>query len=398
MPSARRGRSARRLEAALPGDERERRRGRDVSCLGQCDGAPAVSINDHIYRDVTPAQAEALVLTALGGSGLPECRPKAQSTGWRPIPMAKPSTTARCGQLVATRDWDGVIAQLKASGLSGLGGAGFPTGVKWEAVRKAPGAEKYVVCNADESEPGTIKDRFIMEHLPHLVIEGMIIAGLVTGARKGILYIRHEYEAQEHILARGDRALLRTRAFSARTCWAPDSTFDLELFVSPGGYICGEESALIEAIEGKRAEPRNKPPFPVTHGVLQQADGAEQCGDVRQRAADSGRTASTGTKRRAGRRGGAEVRRRQRRCAQSGRLRNPDGDADVGSDLQPGGRHRRREEVEGVRAVGSVVGLSAGVDGGCRGSISSRWRRSGRCWGRARSWSAPKAAACSTWR
>ena len=97
-------------------------------------------------------------------------------------------------RLVQTRDWDGVIAQLKASGLSGLGGAGFPTGIKWEAVRKAPGAEKYVVCNADESEPGTIKDRFILQNLPNLVIEGMIIAGLVTGAQKGILYIRHEYE------------------------------------------------------------------------------------------------------------------------------------------------------------------------------------------------------------
>ena len=93
-----------------------------------------------------------------------------------------------------------MIAQLKASGLSGLGGAGFPTGVKWEAVRKERGPEKYVVCNADESEPGTIKDRFIMRNLPNLVIEGMIIAGLVTGAQKGILYIRHEYQAQEHIL------------------------------------------------------------------------------------------------------------------------------------------------------------------------------------------------------
>ena len=92
--------------------------------------------------------------------------------------------------------------------MSGLGGAGFPTGVKWEIVRKERSAEKYVVCNADESEPGTIKDRFIMQHLPHLVIEGMIIAGLVTGAQKGILYIRHEYEAQEHILRRRDRALL----------------------------------------------------------------------------------------------------------------------------------------------------------------------------------------------
>src|SRR5260370_28113207 len=93
-----------------------------------------------------------------------------------------------------------VIAELTASGLPGLGGAGFLTGSKWKLVRAAPGDEKYVVCNADESEPGTIKDRFILQNLPNLVIEGMILAGLVTGAQKGILYIRHEYEEQEHNL------------------------------------------------------------------------------------------------------------------------------------------------------------------------------------------------------
>ncbi len=113
---------------------------REVSCLGQCDGAPAVSINDHIYRGVTPAQAEALVLTALGGSGLPaHAGRKAKFAGWRPILTGMASRMARCGRRWRLRDWDGVIAKLKASGLSGLGGAGFPTGVKWEAVRKAPG-------------------------------------------------------------------------------------------------------------------------------------------------------------------------------------------------------------------------------------------------------------------
>ena len=151
--------------------------------------------------------------------------------------------------------------------LSGLGGAGFPTGMKWEAVRKAPGPEKYVVCNADESEPGTIKDRFIMRNLPNLVIEGMIIAGLVTGAEKGIFYIRHEYQAQEEIL-RQEIARCYAQGILGLSVLGSGLRFDLELFVSPGGYICGEESALIEAIEGKRAEPRNKPPFPVHQGVF----------------------------------------------------------------------------------------------------------------------------------
>ena len=103
-------------------------------------------------------------------------------------------------RLVESRDWTGTFAILKAAGLRGLGGAGFPTESKWQLVRQAPGPEKYIVCNADESEPGTFKDRFILTHLPHLVIEGMILASILTGAKKGILYIRHEYEEQEEIL------------------------------------------------------------------------------------------------------------------------------------------------------------------------------------------------------
>ncbi len=240
---------------------------RDISCLGQCDGAPAISINDHIYRGVTVAQAEALVLTALGGNELPEMLgdEKTLDLASDPYPGAEHYGALRMA--LAARDWDAVIAQLKASGLSGLGGAGFPTGMKWEAVRRAPGREKYVVCNADESEPGTIKDRFIMRNLPNLVIEGMIIAGLVTGAEKGILYIRHEYHAQEKIL-RQEIDSCYAQGILGPSVLGSGLTFDVELFVSPGGYICGEESALIEAIEGKRAEPRNKPPFPVHQGVF----------------------------------------------------------------------------------------------------------------------------------
>jgi NADH:ubiquinone oxidoreductase subunit F (NADH-binding)/NADH:ubiquinone oxidoreductase subunit E len=245
---------------------------RDISCLGQCDGAPAVSINDHIYRGVTLAQGEALVLTALGGNELPELAADelptdAKALGLASDPYQGAEHYGALRMVAAARDWDAVIAQLKASGLSGLGGAGFPTGMKWEAVRREPGPEKYVVCNADESEPGTIKDRFIMGNLPNLVIEGMIIAGLVTGAGKGILYIRHEYHAQEEIL-REEIERCYAEGILGSSVLGSGLAFDLELFVSPGGYICGEESALIEAIEGKRAEPRNKPPFPVHQGVF----------------------------------------------------------------------------------------------------------------------------------
>jgi formate dehydrogenase beta subunit len=238
---------------------------REVSCLGQCDGAPAASINGHVFRNVNAAKAEAFVLVALSGS-LPPARREARQTNLAADPYRGSTQYGALRKLIETRDWVGAIAQLKTSGLSGLGGAGFPTGIKWEAVRNAPGSEKFVICNADESEPGTIKDRFIMEHLPHLLIEGMIIAGIVTGAQRGILYIRHEYQAQESILEEEiNRA--RGEGLVGSNILGSDLKFELEIFVSPGGYICGEETALMEAIEGKRAEPRNKPPFPVTNGL-----------------------------------------------------------------------------------------------------------------------------------
>ncbi|MGC1292473.1 MAG: NADH-ubiquinone oxidoreductase-F iron-sulfur binding region domain-containing protein, partial [Candidatus Acidiferrales bacterium] len=144
----------------------------------------------------------------------------------------------------------------------------FPAGTKWEIVKAAPGAEKFIVCNADESEPGTFKDRFIVQNVPHLVIEGMILAGLFTGARKGIFYIRHEYESPKKAIAEEIRACYRD-GILGKNVLGSGLAFDLEIFTSPGGYICGEETALLEAIEEKRAEPRNKPPFPGVNGLWQ---------------------------------------------------------------------------------------------------------------------------------
>lgn len=238
----------------------------EVSCLGQCDGAPAISLNDHIYRNVSASQAEGLILNALAGSDLPELHSERIAIDLASNPYKSSPRYGALKRYLENRDADALLAILKASGLSGLGGAGFPTGSKWELVRKAPGPEKYVICNADESEPGTIKDRFILQHLPNLVIEGMILAGVVAGASKGILYLRHEYEPQARIIEEELKACRAEGLIGDRVCGS-ELCFDLELFISPGGYICGEESALIEAIEGKRAEPRNKPPFPVTHGL-----------------------------------------------------------------------------------------------------------------------------------
>jgi NADH:ubiquinone oxidoreductase subunit F (NADH-binding) len=147
-----------------------------------------------------------------------------------------------------------MIERLRKSGLRGMGGAGFPTGVKWDLVRKEKATPKYVVCNADESEPGTFKDRVILEELPHLVIEGIALGALAVGAREAWIYIRHEYGRERRAIERELRS-------------APLDGLDLRVFVSPGGYILGEETALLEALEGKRGEPRNKPPYPGSVGL-----------------------------------------------------------------------------------------------------------------------------------
>ncbi len=257
------------LDQAFRGTSPETVSIRDVSCLGRCDQAPAISINDRIYCNVQGERTAAVVKDLLSGGALPE---PLRERGRTPVisdPYKGSSNYSVVRKFVETRDWTGIVATLKASGLRGMGGAGFPTGSKWEIVRNAPGKEKYIVCNADESEPGTIKDRFIMENAPWLVIEGMITAGLVTGARRGILYIRHEYENPKEILQEEIERCYCEGLLGA-TILGSDLSFDLEIFVSPGGYICGEESALLEAIEGKRAEPRNKPPFPGTTGLWNQ--------------------------------------------------------------------------------------------------------------------------------
>ncbi len=241
---------------------------REVSCLGRCDHAPAIAVNDHIFTDATPERAEGLIRSAVRGEELHDDSPQQGRIACASDPYADGENYGALRAYVVSKDWDDVLAKLKEAELRGMGGAGFPTSLKWDLVRKQPAAEKYVVCNADESEPGTIKDRFIMTHLPHLLVEGMILAGLVTGAKQGILYIRHEYRLPEEILGEEIRRAYRA-GLLGRNILGSGLGFELQVFVSPGGYICGEESALIEAIEGHRAEPRNKPPFPGVVGLWQ---------------------------------------------------------------------------------------------------------------------------------
>ena len=222
------------LDQAFAGQGQDAITIRDVSCLGRCDTAPALSINDHIYSGGSPHQILDLVRATTEGKPLPSSHHEHHHRERLTTdPYSGASTYKAVRRFVEGRDFKAVLDMLKASGLRGMGGAGFPTGTKWEIVRNAAGTQKYIVCNADESEPGTIKDRFIMENLPHLVIEGMIVAGLVTGATKGIIYIRHEYEEPREALQEEIQRCYRERVLGS-SVMGSDLVFDLEIFVSPG--------------------------------------------------------------------------------------------------------------------------------------------------------------------
>ena len=167
---------------------------------------------------------------------------------------------------------EGVIREVKDSKLLGRGGAAFPTGVKWEAVSKQPVRPHYFVCNADESEPGTFKDRVVMEKDPFALVEALTIAGFATGSERGYLYVRGEYPLATEMLSNAIEHA-RARGFLGDDVMGEGFGFDIELRRGAGAYIAGEETALFNSIEGKRAEPRNKPPFPVTHGLFGKPTG-----------------------------------------------------------------------------------------------------------------------------
>ena len=159
-----------------------------------------------------------------------------------------------------------VIKEITDSGLRGRGGAGFPTGKKWEFTRIAKGDQKYVVCNADEGDPGAFMDRSILEGDPHCVIEAMMIAGYAVGANKGYIYVRAEYPIAVH---RFDIAIKQAKDYGilGKNIFGTDFEFDLEIRLGAGAFVCGEETALLESIEGRRGQPRLKPPFPANSGL-----------------------------------------------------------------------------------------------------------------------------------
>jgi len=159
-----------------------------------------------------------------------------------------------------------IVEEVKKSGLRGRGGAGFPTGMKWSFLAKPEGVARYLVCNADESEPGTFKDRYLMTYIPHALIEGMIVSSFALGAKVSYIYVRGEMMPQIRIL---EKAIAEAKAAGWLGKNILGTCYDLELYVQPGGgaYICGEETALLESLEGKRGNPRIKPPFPAIAGL-----------------------------------------------------------------------------------------------------------------------------------
>jgi NADH:ubiquinone oxidoreductase subunit F (NADH-binding)/NADH:ubiquinone oxidoreductase subunit E len=229
------------------------------SCLGRCDIAPAGTVNE------IPIRLDAALET-----GLDHRRPAPASSirRWPNDPYSAPEDHyAVLRDVLAGRlETTSIIAALKDSGLRGMGGAGFPAGRKWDLVAAQENTPKYVICNADESEPGTFKDREILATQPHLVLEGMLLGMLAVGAEEGWVFIRHEYGPEEQVIRR-EIEHLRTAGLIGPDAGGSGRRLSVEVFTSPGGYILGEESALIECMEGHRGEPRNKPPFPGTYGL-----------------------------------------------------------------------------------------------------------------------------------
>jgi formate dehydrogenase beta subunit len=238
----------------------------EVSCIGRCDAAPAVAVNED---PATAGDADALIAAARGGRGPGGAGRTAAEPGatWPNDPYAPGQQryqTLRAllaGEISAEQ----VITTLQDSGLRGMGGAGFPAGRKWALVAAQQASPKYVICNADESEPGTFKDREILARQPHLVLEGLLLGMAAVGAEEGWVFIRHEYAPEEAVIRREIESLRAAGLVGEDVPGA--RRLSVEVFTSPGGYILGEESALIECMEGHRGEPRNKPPFPGVYGL-----------------------------------------------------------------------------------------------------------------------------------
>jgi [NiFe] hydrogenase diaphorase moiety large subunit len=245
-----------------------------TSCTGMCDQGPALLVNNRAITRLTRERLDEiaeLIRTQVPVAEWPEAFFQVSDNVRRADILLgnelQPGQAIKAG---IARGAAPLLDEIKQSNLRGRGGAGFTTGLKWEACRNAQGEAHYVVCNADEGEPGTFKDRVLLTRHADLVFEGMTLAGFVIGANKGYLYLRGEYRylldpLNAVLAARRDSGLL-----GSNIAGQAGFDFDIEVHLGAGAYVCGEESALIESLEGKRGVPRSRPPYPVTHGFLGQ--------------------------------------------------------------------------------------------------------------------------------
>jgi [NiFe] hydrogenase diaphorase moiety large subunit len=281
-----------------------------TSCTGLCDQGPGLLVNGRAVPRLNAARVDQIVALVKRRVPLADWPADlfaiADNLRRAGALLAEPMPPGRALDAAIALGRQGVIDEMKRSGLRGRGGAGFPTGLKWESCRNAAGAERFIVCNADEGEPGTFKDRVLLHLQAARVLEGMAVAGFAVGARRGFLYLRGEYE----FLRAGLEAELADMRASGRLGiairGAAGFDFDIEIHMGAGAYVCGEESALIESLEGKPGRPRIRPPFPVTHGlhgkptVVDNVETLAQAADVVVHGgpafAGRGTRASTGTK------------------------------------------------------------------------------------------------------
>jgi len=255
----------------------------DTSCIGMNDQEPAAIINGVVFPKITTYRVKELIKAFRAGKTVTEMV-NSFGGGQNQSALIKSMVTNnlnRRGAVIFSDHTAGdsfiklgsmkpkeVIEEVKNSNIRGRGGAGFPTGLKWEFCTRAGNKERYLLCNADEGEPGTFKDRVILTEIPHLLFEGMVIAGYAIGAKEGILYLRLEYEyLQNHLETILDD--FRKKGWLGKNVAGIDGfNYDIRIQFGAGAYVCGEETALIESCEGKRGEPRNRPPFPVSIGYL----------------------------------------------------------------------------------------------------------------------------------
>ncbi|MFN2280348.1 MAG: NAD(P)H-dependent oxidoreductase subunit E [Anaerolineales bacterium] len=252
----------------------------DTADIGMNDQEPAAIINGAVFTELTPAKVKNLVAGFKKGA---EIQDLVEQIGDEVSGPAELRTMVKdnlrlegavlfsdyqIGQALkdaVSRSPEEVVEEVKASNLRGRGGAGFPAGLKWEFCRKSGGDEVYLVCNADEGEPGTFKERVILTKLPKLLFEGMAIAGYAIDASLGILYLRYEYRYMKAYLEKVLQEM-RDQGLLGKDIAGSGFDYDIRIQLGAGAYVCGEESGLIESLEGKRGEPRNRPPFPVEKG------------------------------------------------------------------------------------------------------------------------------------